>query len=101
MGVLPTKDPLAQWLGTIDTNCGLGKEATEIRFFPKMFKLTKRFDKTPAKKVQTPNFPQHTHLIHMQLSGLKSNSHSRHKQLAQISNTNKNSENLNPFFETP
>ena len=35
MGVLPTKDPLAQWLGTIDTDCPLGKEATEIRFSPK------------------------------------------------------------------
>jgi len=36
-----------------------------------MFKLTKHFDKTLAKKVQTPNFSQHTHLIHMQLSDLK------------------------------
>ena len=43
-----------------------------------MFKLIKHFDKTLAKKVQTPNFPQHIHLIHMQLSDLKP--HKLHKQ---------------------
>ena len=57
-----------------------------------MFKLTKHFDKTLAKKVQTPNFPQHTHLIHMQLSDLKPHKlHKRkeHNQITRIPSQNR------------